>query len=124
MEPQEPREDNPYYCEICKYTAKTRGNLMQHFNTIKHRGGGKNPMSKTNKKDFGPNCKYCAYTTNIVSAMAVHVLTNHSTSEERKARFTHYCDQCDVGTFSTKLHARHCETKKHKFNIEGPQPRP
>ena len=125
MEPQEPREDIaknadgiPYHCESCKYTTKYHSSWIQHVNTEKHKNGGKKsmpPRNYTKKKAFDPNCKHCSYTTHIVNSMTVHILTNHSTSEERRAGFKYYCETCDVGVVCEKAYIRHCDTKKHKF---------
>lgn len=45
--------------------------------------------------------------------MRVHILTQHSTPEERKKQFKYYCECCDFGTLGEVLYNRHLETKKH-----------
>jgi ribosomal protein L35 len=45
--------------------------------------------------------------------MKLHILTNHSTKEERKKEMKYYCDKCDFGTNAEILFQRHLETQKH-----------
>ena len=45
--------------------------------------------------------------------MKLHILTNHSTKEERKKVMKYYCDKCDFGTNVEILFQRHLETQKH-----------
>lgn len=45
--------------------------------------------------------------------MQVHILTKHSSSQERKEYFKYYCKLCDFGTMAEILYQRHIETKKH-----------
>lgn len=45
--------------------------------------------------------------------MKVHILTNHSTKEERKKEMKYYFDKCDFGTNAEILFQRHLETQKH-----------
>ena len=53
------------------------------------------------------------YTTNNLTCMKVHCLTQHSSKEERKKEFKYFCDKCDFGTYADILFTRHCETNKH-----------
>jgi hypothetical protein len=105
----------PYYCECCKYTTKYRASWMHHLDTIKHKNGGKRPVK--NPMNLDSNCKHCNYTSENLLNMTVHTLTNHSTSEERRARFKYYCEICDIGAVSENAFLRHCDTKKHKFRL-------
>jgi ribosomal protein L35 len=45
--------------------------------------------------------------------MKTHILTHHSTKEERKNNMKYYCDKCDFGTNAEILFKRHLETQKH-----------
>ena len=45
--------------------------------------------------------------------MKLHILTNHSTKEDRKKEMKYYCDKCDFGTNAEVLFNRHLETQKH-----------
>ena len=49
--------------------------------------------------------------------MLKHILNKHSTKEERKDKFKHYCELCDFGTFSKDTFDVHENSNKHKVYI-------
>jgi hypothetical protein len=51
--------------------------------------------------------------------MKLHILTNHSTKEDRKKGMKYYCDKCDFGTNAEVLFNRHLETQKHIKHIKN-----
>lgn len=54
------------------------------------------------------------------TAYKFHMLSYHSTFEERKAGFPHFCELCDVGMFNINEFDKHLKTNKHKnkYNID------
>ena len=63
-------------------------------------------------------CKFCNYMTKNVFLLKKHILTEHSTKEERKEKITYYCNLCDFGTFSKDTYDIHLNTNKHKrYNV-------
>lgn len=106
-----------FICEICDYKCLYQSHYSQHLNSRKHQNNGKKPPRKD--KILENKCKSCDYTTRNNTCMRVHLLTNHSTKEERKEKFKYYCDVCDFGTFAEILFKRHNETKKHNLLISN-----
>ena len=100
-----------YYCECCNYNCLYPAHWKQHIESEKHKNQGK--RKPRSDKILEPKCKICNYITNNLTCMRVHILTNHSTNEERKKEFKYYCEKCDFGTFAEILFTRHNETKKH-----------
>jgi ribosomal protein L35 len=71
------------------------------------------PRKERIDKKYNPKCKYCDFTTIQPTNMSVHILTKHSSPEERKNKSKFYCEKCDFGTMGKILYKRHLETKKH-----------
>jgi hypothetical protein len=82
----------------------------QHIESNKHKNGG---IQTRSDKVLEPKCKFCNFESNNLTNMTVHVLTKHSTPEQRKNDFKYYCEKCDFGTFTQILFTRHLETQKH-----------
>ena len=78
-------------------------------NKIKNNGKRKTRSDKILEEQ----CKFCQYKSNKTTNMKLHILTNHSTKEDRKKGMKYYCDKCDFGTNAEVLFNRHLETQKH-----------
>jgi ribosomal protein L35 len=103
--------ETKYNCEACNYKCIYPAHWKQHIESEKHKNNG---IRKTRSdKVLEPKCKHCEYTTNNLTCMKVHCLTQHSSKEERKKEFKYFCDKCDFGTYADILFTRHCETQKH-----------
>jgi len=104
-----------YYCEICDYKCYYNCHLEQHMNSNKHKNGG--IRKQRPDKQLDTKCPHCPFEIKNSSNMLTHILTKHSTPEERKEKFKHYCEKCDFGTFTEILFNRHEETQKHNSKI-------
>jgi ribosomal protein L35 len=82
----------------------------EHLTTKKHTGEKRKERSDKILQD---QCTFCEYKSNKTSNMKTHILTNHSTVEERKIHMKYYCEKCDFGTNAEILFKRHLETQKH-----------
>jgi len=100
-----------YNCNLCNYTCLYQSHWKQHIESEKHKNQGK--RKPRSDKILEPTCKSCNYTTNNLTCMKVHCLTQHLSKEDRKKEFKYYCETCDFGTYAEILYSRHCETKKH-----------
>ena len=63
-------------------------------------------------------CAICDYTAKLKSAALVHHLNYHATLKERREKYKHYCDTCNVGYMSKVLYNIHIATKKHKYIVQ------
>lgn len=98
-------------CEECGFHTNYKSKWELHIQTEKHKTGKRKERSD---KKCPKNCPNCKYTTRSNAGMRVHILTNHSTQEDRKKEFTYYCAACDYGTFCKFSHDNHLQTNKHK----------
>ena len=102
--------ESKFNCEKCNVSFNYKSKYEEHLISKKHKG---EPRKERSDKLYGSNCKNCMYSTENTTNMKVHILTKHSTPEERKKQFRYYCEKCDFGTFLEILFTRHSETKKH-----------
>jgi len=104
--------DKPkYYCEKCNYGTKLKHSFLQHNESAVHitgLHGGKEIVVKEEYK-----CTQCDFITTNKNNYMTHKLNNHSTKEERKTGFKHYCDACDFGVFTESSYNKHCMTIRH-----------
>jgi len=84
--------------------------LNKHLVSKKHTG---NKRKERSDKIIEEQCKFCSHKSSKVTNMKLHILTNHSSKEERQKIMKHYCDKCDFGTNAEILFERHLQTKKH-----------
>ena len=109
------KEEFKYICEKCDYKCRFDCEWKKHCKTTLHITGKR--KKKDNYKQ-AEKCKFCNYMTKNTFLLKKHTLTEHSTKEERKEKFTYYCDLCDFGTFSKDTHEIHLNTNKHKrYNV-------
>ena len=90
----------------CSYLSEWN----EHSTSKKHTGQKRKERSD---KILEEQCKFCQYKSNKTTNMKLHILTNHSTKEDRKKGMKYYCDKCDFGTNAEVLFNRHLETQKH-----------
>jgi hypothetical protein len=50
----------------------------------------------------------------VNTTLKQHILSKHSSIDEKKKEFKYYCEKCDFGAFAKKLYDQHCKTIKHK----------
>jgi hypothetical protein len=107
-------ENTKYKCKLCKFY--TNGNIAwdKHVETEKHKSGGVKRKIRCDKKiKTEIECPHCDYKNMYKICMKSHMLNNHSTKEERKNGFKHYCERCDYGTFSEKRYNDHIISQTH-----------
>jgi hypothetical protein len=104
-------EKHKYICEKCNFKCNHESRWNQHIETELHKTGKKKTRSD---KKFDGKCKHCEFIAKNNINMQQHVLSFHSTKEERKAGFKYYCEHCDYGTFAKTFFDKHNGTSKHK----------
>jgi ribosomal protein L35 len=102
--------ETKYNCEKCQYKCSYLSEWNEHLTAKKHTGEKRKERSD---KILEEQCKFCLYKSKKTTNMKLHILTNHSTKEERKNSMKFYCDKCDFGTNAEILFQRHLETQKH-----------
>ena len=96
-----------YYCDLCKYGAKTNGDWLKHTKSEKHKRGGL-------KIKICPLCNHeCFNHWNLKQ----HYVMNHSTKEEREKQ-KYYCKICDTVFFCKLYMETHNKSKKHTNTIK------
>ena len=105
---------NILYCECCKFSCKFESTWIQHVNTSKHKNNGK--CIRINKKvNNNTKCDKCDFIAKHKEGLNTHNLLKHSNPQDRKEKFTYYCNNCDFGTHYETIYKTHCETKKHQL---------
>jgi ribosomal protein L35 len=102
--------ETKYNCEKCQYKCNYISEWNEHLTCKKHTGEKRKERCD---KILVEKCTFCDYKSTKTSNMKLHILTHHSTKEDRKKEMKHYCDNCDFGTNATILFQRHLETQKH-----------
>ena len=97
------------------YHTNFKSTWELHINTQYHITGKRKIRSD---KVCQEKCTICDYKTKNNTVLRQHILTKHSTKEERKACFTYYCAHCDVGTFARSIFKNHNKSDKHKLIME------
>ena len=93
-----------YYCYLCEYTTKKNSDWLKHQNTKRHLRNGK-PKTTT--------CSICDFSTSTHWNLKLHILSHHSTKEERQ-KYKYYCTVCDLVFFCNTYKNTHFAGKIHK----------
>jgi hypothetical protein len=104
-----------YVCEKCNYKTNLKVPYERHLKSELHKTGRR--KTRSDKICDVYECEKCKYTTTVGSNYKLHILNNHSTKEEKKIKFTFYCEECSFGTFGKSYFAKHLETIKHKRRV-------
>ena len=96
-----------FYCYLCEYKTTISNDWIKHIKSKKHERNGK---PKTKK------CDKCEYSAISHWNLKQHLLTQHSTLEERK-KTKYYCELCDLVFFCCAYKQKHEEGKRH-INLE------
>ncbi len=99
-----------YICEKCNYKTDNKYLFERHNKSILHLTGKKKTRSDCQEK----KCQYCNYEASDVRSIKSHILNLHKTKDDRRKEYTHYCDNCDFGSFIKKLYDKHIQSEKHK----------
>lgn len=103
--------DSKYSCNQCKFYTNYKSKWDLHIITELHKTGKK----KTRKDKVCPEkCPKCDYECSVNTTLKQHILSKHSTVDEKKKEFKYYCEKCDFGAFAKQLYDKHCNTTKHK----------
>lgn len=97
-------EKEGYYCYLCKYKTIKNTDWLKHQNTKKHQRNGK---AKTTI------CNICNFSTSTHWNLKLHILSHHSTKEERE-KHKYYCGICDLVFFCSTYMNKHLTGKIHK----------
>jgi len=103
-------ESYKFTCECCKFKCNYNSAWLEHLSSEKHLRQGK---PKTHKCTFNG----CTHETTIHWNMKMHVMTMHSTIEER-SKMKYYCKVCDTVFFSPLYLDKHNIGIKHKNMIK------
>lgn len=98
-----------YNCITCNYGTDKHSDWIKHNNTMKHLRNGTKKITK---------CNSCDYTSHSHWNVKLHMISQHSTLEERKAN-KYYCHVCDYVFFCPSYYNKHINGKHHlnKINI-------
>lgn len=99
----------PFNCINCDYHTTKPSDWLKHVNSKKHERFGK---KKENK------CNECDYEAFNHWNLKLHILTQHSTLEER-SKSKYYCDSCDIVFFSLLYKNKHINGKRHTLYIKA-----
>jgi hypothetical protein len=105
----ETKKSNKFYasCQCCNYETTKPSKWIIHIESQKHKNNGKPKETK---------CDKCDYTASTHWLLKQHILSQHSTKEDR-AKHKLYCDKCDLVFFSNIYYEKHMGGKKHKNMI-------
>ena len=102
-------------CEKCNKKFTSNAYYLIHCETELHKTGKR--KTRIDKKEE-LKCSICnIYTTKQPTTLKIHILNNHSSIEEKKIGFKHYCETCDYGIMNESKYKIHLETSKHKIKI-------
>lgn len=93
-----------YYCYLCDYTTSKNSDWLKHQNTKRHLRNGK-PKTTI--------CSICDFSTSTHWNLKLHILSHHSTKEERQ-QYKYYCEVCDLVFFCSTYKNKHFTGKIHK----------
>ena len=105
-----------YYCDKCKVGFSYKSQYNIHCKTSKHLNEKKYKDRLKREVFVCESCK--TFKTRNKNLFSAHLLSYHSTSEERKNGYPYYCDLCDIGVFHNSLYEKHLCTSKHKKRAE------
>ena len=102
----ENNKDFKHFCNRCSYGSRSNSDFLKHTKSKKHERGGLKPKK----------CSICNYECFNHWNLKHHILTQHSSIEERKKE-KYYCDICDTVFFCKLYMETHMKGKKHKNTI-------
>jgi hypothetical protein len=109
MELEKQLNVKPFNCIDCNYHTTKPSDWVKHVDSKKHERHGGKKESKCNK------CDYKAFNH---WNLKIHILSQHSTLEER-IKSKYYCDSCDRVFFSQLYKDRHDNGKRHSLYVRA-----
>ena len=105
------KNNKNFTCTFCNYSTTKPSDWIKHINSMKHaRNGKKKPI----------NCANCNYIGLTHWNLKMHILTQHSTKEQRMEQ-KYYCKYCDQVFFCSQYLKTHNDGKKHQNIINAIQ---
>jgi len=98
-----------YFCKFCNYSTDYPCDWIKHTDSDKHKRRG---QKKTH------NCSQCEYETKSKWNMDIHIMSVHSTKEQREIS-KYYCKECDQIFFCKLYLDKHISGKKHKNVVKA-----
>ena len=96
-----------FNCYLCKYSTSKSADWIKHQKTRKHLREG---IPKTTI------CNICDFSTSSHWNLKLHILSHHSTKEERQ-NYRHYCEICDLVFFCSAYKNKHTSGKVHNNRV-------
>ncbi len=96
-----------FFCHLCNYKTSNCNEWIKHNECNKH---------KRNGELLPKDCSICGYKGYTHWNLKMHMITNHSTLEERQAQ-KFYCSICDIVFFIQSFNINHFAGKRNK-NME------
>lgn len=100
-------ECKKFICEKCNFQSKYIQNYKRHLQTGSHKTGKRSDYKEPYK------CPDCYYETKNISNYNFHILSNHSSEEQKEHGFVFYCKDCKIGTNTESQYIKHKLSKKH-----------
>ncbi len=104
-----------YVCEKCDFRTNAKSLWDKHLITGKHISGERAPRCD---KKLPDKCPHCDYKPKSNINMKQHLLSAHSSNEEKEKEYKYYCNHCDFGSFAQQTYETHLQTDKHKQMIK------
>lgn len=95
-----------YTCQCCSYNTNIRTSWHLHIMSDKHNRNGEKKSTK---------CELCEYESVSHWNVKLHMLSKHSTKEERE-KHKYYCNICDTAFVCNIYMDKHMAGKKHLKN--------
>jgi hypothetical protein len=108
-------DEYKYICKKCNFYSNVKASWEKHLLCSKHITGEK--ATRSDKK-LPDKCSQCDYKPKNNINYKQHILTVHSTKEDREKEYKFYCKYCDIGSFSSQTFDTHTKTDKHKLMIK------
>ncbi len=103
-----------------KYKFNSNSNSNSNSNT--NSNSSNHPIVKPSNLDLDLDKKFCCnscdYKTDVKITFTNHILSKHSTPEQRQKQYPYYCAKCDIGSMSPSIFKNHCVTPSHLKNIK------
>jgi len=96
-------EEYKFRCETCNYSTNIKVHWHTHIMSDRHNRNGQKKISK---------CELCTYESVSHWNVKLHILSKHSTKEERE-KHKYYCNICDTAFFCNLYMEKHMNGQKH-----------
>ena len=98
-----------YVCENCYFKSNFSSEWLKHIGSQKHKRNGL-PKTKI--------CDKCEYSGLTHWNLKMHIISQHSTIEERSKQ-KYYCNDCDLVFFCSIYKEKHINGIVHKNKVQA-----